>query len=352
MYKIALLIPAYNEELVIESTIKSAIEAGLPINDIYLVNDNSSDKTVELSMRYLPAKNILTVQRSGKSKAIKQARDHFNLCANYQWIHIADADGRFERNYFINLQNHLDISRPAATGYISSMPGSIFSTYRAYEYAIGMEISRRFQSIFGIIPVIPGPTSIFRNDIFARINFDSGTLCEDFDITLQLHRHGYGNIQFIPEARVLTQDPLTLKDYYHQILRWNRGVIQSMIRVNIGIKSQRIDFYIPLLVIQNLFVMIAYTIALPYVIWHTRSIEILSKVFLIDILIHFSSLIIVGIYIKRTDIIPAFVQLYLLKFLNLFAFTKSFFEVFLLGKFKPNSQKHWRKNTRYQIKTS
>ncbi|HMH70352.1 MAG TPA: hypothetical protein VK502_03045, partial [Candidatus Saccharimonadales bacterium] len=40
--QLALLLPAHNEELIIAATIRSAIAAGQAIEDIYVVNDNSS----------------------------------------------------------------------------------------------------------------------------------------------------------------------------------------------------------------------------------------------------------------------------------------------------------------------
>ena len=48
-HQLALIIPGHNEELVIEKTIHSAIAAGLSTAHIYVVSDNSSDKTAELA---------------------------------------------------------------------------------------------------------------------------------------------------------------------------------------------------------------------------------------------------------------------------------------------------------------
>ena len=73
---------------------------------------------------------------------------------------------------------------------------------------MGMELTRRFQSIAGVISIIPGPTSIFRNDIFAQLQFGGDALCEDFDVTMQIHRQKLGSIQYIPKA-IAAINPIT-----------------------------------------------------------------------------------------------------------------------------------------------
>jgi cellulose synthase/poly-beta-1,6-N-acetylglucosamine synthase-like glycosyltransferase len=56
---LALLIPAHNEQLVIAGTIRSAIRAGQPREDIYVVSDGSSDWTADLARLLLGATCIL-----------------------------------------------------------------------------------------------------------------------------------------------------------------------------------------------------------------------------------------------------------------------------------------------------
>ena len=50
---IALLIPAHNEEKVIKTTILGAINAGIKSQDIYLVDDSSTDNTVKVAKKVL-----------------------------------------------------------------------------------------------------------------------------------------------------------------------------------------------------------------------------------------------------------------------------------------------------------
>src|SRR5690606_16591996 len=126
------------EELVLEHTLRSAIDAGLWPQDIFVVDDCSSDRTAEIARHVVGEMNILTVGRSGKGLAIHRINQNLRLTERYDWIHVADADGEFDQNYFRELTNNLDLSYAAATGYVTSLPGSYISKYRAFEYALGM----------------------------------------------------------------------------------------------------------------------------------------------------------------------------------------------------------------------
>ena len=190
--KLALLIPAHNEELVLADTINSAIAGGLSAKHIYVVDDNSNDKTSIIAKSILPKQNVHKVRRSGKGLAIKKASSKFMLSERYKWVHIADADGRFDERYFTVLRSELRVKNAAATGYIRSLKGRYVSQYRVFEYTIGMDIHRRVQNMLNIIPIIPGPTSCFRADVFKELRFSSNYLTEDFDVTMQIYRKKTG----------------------------------------------------------------------------------------------------------------------------------------------------------------
>jgi biofilm PGA synthesis N-glycosyltransferase PgaC len=189
---LALLIAAHNEELVLGNTIKSALKAGMLPEHVYVVDDNSSDKTSAIARQLLGADNVIKVGRSGKGLALTKANKHFQLTRRYRWIHIADADGAFSPDYFKVFRKRLRVKYAAATGYVRSLPGGPISQYRVMEYTIGQEIHRRFQAMTHTVTVIPGPTSCFRADIFRQVDFANKSLCEDFDVTLQIHRKGLG----------------------------------------------------------------------------------------------------------------------------------------------------------------
>lgn len=346
---IALLIAAHNEEVVIESTLRSAIAAGMKRRDIYIIDDNSSDATSAIARSVLPKGNVIKVRRSGKGPALMKGRDKFKLCSRYDWVHIADADGVFDPHYFRTLRDHLDPTAAAATGYIKSLPGGVISQCRAYEYGLGMELMRRFQTVFGVIPIIPGATSCFRADVFAEIDFNSGSMTEDFDVTIQIHRNKLGSIQFIPEAIALTQDPKDLKDYLKQVNRWNRGFMQVMRRHRLGIGLSGIDFYMGYQLFLAGFYIFSTFVWLPYVIAVTQNWPMLAIVFLADVIFAAGMAIAIAGWTKRYDILGAFPYIYGMRWLNMWLFTKAVFEVFVLRRYKVSSGVWDTAGRRYKI---
>lgn len=330
--KMALLIAAHNEELVLEKTIRSAIDAGMKPEYIYVIDDNSTDYTSRIARSILPRNNVSKVRRSGKGLALTKAVKKFGLTDKFQWIHIADADCAFAPNYFSVMRKTVRVKNVAATGYVRSLPGKNVSQYRVFEYTIGMEFHRRFQSLFNVISIIPGPTSCFRSDIFNRLDFHVGTLTEDFDVTLQIHRLKLGNIQFIPDAYVYTQDPKTVADFTKQVTRWNRGTMQGIIRHKIGLKPKGIDAYLSFQIFQNMLLLVNYFVWIPY---HTVTskeggIDYLAAIFLVDVLLAFSLSVFAAMRSGRYDILSAFPYIYLLRWLNVVIFFKAFIEVVVM----------------------
>lgn len=352
MPRIALLIAAHNEEIVIADTIKSAINAGLKASYIYVVDDNSSDNTAKIARSLLPKENVCKVRRSGKGLAIKKAAKKFDLVEKYRWIHIADADGVFENDYFTVLRRELRVDNAAATGYVRSQKGRYVSQYRVFEYTVGMEVQRRVQSMFNAIPIIPGPTSCFRSNVFAELDFDTGSLTEDFDVTMQIHRKKLGNIQFIRKAVAYTQDPYTVKDFINQISRWNRGVLQVMASKKVYRGFKTVDWYLKYQLLQSLLFFAFFLVWVPYLAVVTGGgADALAVAFLYDVTVTFAFTVFSALRVNRWDIISAFPFIYMLRWLNLTIFLKSFIEVVVLRKYR-KAKGQWQNDSTRRYKTA
>jgi len=347
---LALLISAYNEELVLGNTILSAINAGMDPEDIYVVSDGSKDRTVEVAREILPHENVIKVENGGKGSALSKGSKHFALTDRYSWIHIADADGGFAPDYFKVFRSSLRVKYAAATGYVRSLPGGPVSQYRVLEYTVGQEIHRRFQALTHTVTVIPGPTSCFRSDIFAQLDFANKSLTEDFDVTLQIHRKKLGKIQFIPDAIAFTQDPRNLKDYKKQITRWNRGVMQGIRRHGVGRHANRLDVYLSYQVAQNLLFFAGYCVYVPYMAMRTGSLNVIALTFLYDVFITFVITFLAAMRAKRMDILSAFPHIYAFRWISTYVFLKAFVEVVFLRRFKV-TEGTWEPPTRYKNTT-
>jgi biofilm PGA synthesis N-glycosyltransferase PgaC len=330
--KLALLIPAHNEELVIEHTLRSAISAGLSTVDIYVVDDDSSDQTSNLSRQILGSGQVLKVERSGKAAALHAAISYFDLISKYTWIHIADADGVFEQSYFRELKSKLNARKyVAATGYVQSLRGPWVSKYRTYEYTIGLEIIRRLQSALNVISVIPGASACYRSTIIPKLNFYTHSFTEDFDLTIQIHRRKLGAIQYIPKARALTQDPKDYRDYVQQIIRWYRGFFQGVKRYRIGRRLKKLDVYLGIIMLDAFLYASQLLLILPFMLfWFPKYV---ATYFILDITFFMCLIIASAAFNKRWDILTAFPLFYVLRITNVVIFSWAFVEVILLGRF-------------------
>src|SRR5271169_3404095 len=74
--KVAIILPAYNEAQTISSTIR-AVHAAIPMAELWVVNNNSSDDTEKIArgvLTELSAKGgVLVEPRQGKGNAVRRA---------------------------------------------------------------------------------------------------------------------------------------------------------------------------------------------------------------------------------------------------------------------------------------
>jgi cellulose synthase/poly-beta-1,6-N-acetylglucosamine synthase-like glycosyltransferase len=348
--KLALLLPAHNEELLIQATITSAIKAGQRIEDIYVVDDNSSDQTRSKAIEMLGKNNVLSVERSGKALALRKAIYHFNIIERYRWLHVADADSMFGNDYFKIYRRALKGKKhAAAVGFVQSLRGNWISKYRSFCYTYGQHIIRRTQSWFGMISVLPGPITCYRTDILEQLEFESNSLTEDFDITLQIHRKKLGGIKFIPGAINYTQDPQTLSDFCKQTARWQRGFFQCLLNHKIGTKLQRIDASIGYQMAQVALYMLELGVFAPYIIYRTGKWIIIPSIILGDFVVLAWLAIFSSVAAKRVSILSALPYFYLLRWLELGIFVKSFVEVVILRKIKSGVKGWQTEGRRYAL---
>ncbi len=333
--RLALLLPGHDEELIIATTIRSAIAAGQPREDIFVVDDASSDKTRKEALKELPRKQVLTVGRSGKGLAVHKAIKYFKIEERYVWLHVADADSIFCPDYFHIYKRHLNAKKySVAVGFVQSLRGNWISRYRAFTYTYGQHIMRRIQSYLGMITVFPGPITCFKTDIIKHLDVTSQGLTEDFDITLQVHRKKLGKIRFIPDAVNFTQDPQTLRDFCKQNARWQRGFFQGVTKYKIGSRMQKIDISIGYQMLEAVFYMVQMLIFIPFVAWTTGRWQIIPAVLIADFMVLAVLALFSATVAKRPSILTSLPYFYILRWIEIFIFVRAYFEVVILHRYR------------------
>lgn len=350
--KLALLLPAHNEELIIAATIRSAIAAGQNKRDIYVVDDASTDNTRKEAEALLGKDQVLTVQRSGKALAVQKAIRHFRIKTRYTWLHIADADSVFGKDYFRIFKKRLDHKKYAvALGFVQSMRGNWISTYRALSYTYSQHVSRRIQSYLRTISVFPGPITCFRTDILSKIDFDTNSLTEDFDITLQVHRKKLGRILFIPRAVNYTQDPQTLSDFIKQNLRWQRGLFQGLRKYKVGRQLHLIDMSIGYQLLLVMIYLLQLFVLIPMIIVMTGNWMVVPVMLATDFVLNSLIALMSSVVVKRWNLLGAMPYFYFLRWLELGIFIRAFFEVIVLKQFQTEIKGWETKGRRYRLST-
>jgi poly-beta-1,6-N-acetyl-D-glucosamine synthase len=343
MKRICVLIPAYNEQIVISSTIQSLLECGFSSTNIFIVDDCSTDNTYEEALKY--TSNVYRLeQNSGKASAQRQAIDKFNLVYKYDYVIMLDCDSivsdHFKDVLYGNAYRYPDVD--LFVGQVkNAKSNNIISALRAVEYTFSHNIIKKGQDNFGVIYVAPGCASMYSTKMLKHLHFDSSTLAEDMDLTLQVHALG-GKIRYIHEAEVITQDPRTLPDYNKQIMRWFRGFWQIVDKYNIlklGFNF-RVSWYMMYIILDTL---IANRISVIFMSMFFLPLYLILTALLIDFTVFTILTVYAAVKTKRYNIIIKAPPMYALVFLNAFAFVRSFVEVIILRK----KSFGWNKVTRY-----
>ena len=261
---ICVVIPAFNEAILIGRCIESVIAAGVDARHIYVVDDASTDETREV-VAQVGGVNLLANQRKrGKLGGIADALSQYRLAERYEYFAILDADSHVAPAYFneilVRFMEHPDTV--LVCGAPQSERHNWLTAYRAFEYAVTLRLYRQGQHRMGVITVAPGCASVYRTRVLGQLQWDSQTLVEDMDLTVQIHRGNLGRIAYSAHAIAYTQDPRTLREYIGQLTRWYRGTWQVMRLRGVPFGRQRIDAEFAVLLGEGLFFS-ALTLCLP-----------------------------------------------------------------------------------------
>jgi len=237
---IAVLMAAHDEELVIEHSLR-AISALVPVQQVHVVSDYSTDRTVDLA-RSAGANVIETETNVGKAGALQEGITRFELAKRFEAVMILDADTQLDPRYFevvLPLLDDPDVVAVAGSAETRWHPrdlslfGAIVVAHRQRIYTLTQRLLKFGQTWRGLSAthIVPGFASIYRSRALERIEVNPpGLVIEDFNMTFEVHARRLGRIAFTPAARAYTQDPSRYGDYVRQTKRWALGLWQTLRR--------------------------------------------------------------------------------------------------------------------------
>lgn len=234
---LTVIMPAYNEELIINASLQAIdVAAGRYPGTVTVVvaDDGSSDATVEIITRtfmsYRHANGtIVRCRHRGKAPALNSALE----AASTEIVIRIDADTIVDSEVFVPLPEWfanpevgmvgaLDLPHPRLTAWYSY--GRLFECLRAFAFG-RIAISR-----INAISCIPGTFTAFRASVArATGGFVEGMNGEDADLTIQFERMGY-RVAIDTDIKIYEDVPQSWQEFRKQRIRWFRGGAQVVAR--------------------------------------------------------------------------------------------------------------------------
>ena len=274
---IAVLVPAYNEELVIVESVRALLSLRYPEFEVIVVDDGSTDATFE---RLESAFDLVETDRMippnvpaiGRVISIHAARageplvvirkenagrrsDPLNVglnAARHPLVCMVDADSILDHDALLRVVKPFvdDPERTVATGGViravngsvvergrviePRMPAGWLARIQVLEYLRSFLLGRTGWSRLGGLLIISGAFGLFRRDLVLEIGgLDLDCIGEDAELVARLHRHlrrqgRRYRIVFVAEPVSWTEVPPTYATLARQRRRWSLGLAQVL----------------------------------------------------------------------------------------------------------------------------
>ena len=272
---IAIIAPMYNEEEVCAVAVRSLLGLRYPSYGVILVNDGSTDNTVErlldvfdfVPVDIMPTSNLPTAPVRAVYRSSTQRRlwlidkenggkaDALNAGINYCRAPLfcaIDADTLLESDGLLRVvQPFLEDSDVIASGGIVRivnnctvasgqvvdvrLPTSELARLQVTEYLRAFLSGRVAWDVLKMVVIISGAFGLFRRSVVVDAGgFNTDTIGEDMELVVRLHRHCREKgipykIRFVPDPVAWTEAPETLQVLGRQRDRWQRGMAQVLV---------------------------------------------------------------------------------------------------------------------------
>ncbi len=269
---ISILVPARNEEKSVVESVKSYLALDYPELEVVVVNDGSTDGTMEALRRefglirteilydpeiatnpvhgvYMSARErrLLVLDKESCGRKADALNAALNV-ASSPFVCAVDADAILENDALLRVMTRAltDPRRVVASGGIIrivngstvergsvrrvKLPRGILEVLQVVEYLRAFLIGRQGWANFGMLTIISGAFGVFRRDLCRQIGgFRSSAIGEDMDLIVRMHRHlrekkeDY-RIAFVPDPVCWTEAPSSLRALASQRARWQNGL--------------------------------------------------------------------------------------------------------------------------------
>ena len=226
-YNVSVVIPAYNKEDSILQTVEAVKNIDYPKDkiEIIVVDDGSNDDTVKIAKSIEGIRFFEKGYNSGKADTVNFGIKN----AKGEIIAVIDADSYPDRDSFKKMIGYFDDDE---TGAVTAScfvrnTGKLIERLQAIEYFL-IAFGRKILDFVDSVYVTPGSLSMYRKKLLDEIGgFDTRNITEDIEIAWKILKNKYKNRMCL-SARVYTDVPTNLRQWWRQRLRWNVGGFQTV----------------------------------------------------------------------------------------------------------------------------
>jgi biofilm PGA synthesis N-glycosyltransferase PgaC len=229
--RVTVLIPAHNEEKVLDSSLRAVCAIDYPDFETVVVDDGSTDDTRRVVEPYVAQGKVRLIaknQNEGKAMALNDALP----CVNGEILLMLDADADPEPDILRRVVPHFASARVAA---VTGNPrvknvDNVLTRLQFIEFTSIVSLLRRSQRVWGRIVTVSGVVAAFRRAALIDVGgFSPDMPTEDIELTWKLQKR-FWDVRYEPRALVWMTVPATLKGWMQQRLRWARGLMQVLRR--------------------------------------------------------------------------------------------------------------------------
>lgn len=238
--KVTIVVPAHNEELVIEKTATAILNLNYPKDklEVLFYADNCEDKTAEVLDKVLQNteyrdRNTKVIRRSGSGGKAGVLNDALKI-AHGEYLGVYDADAMPEENalYFLIRKVQENPKRyMAAFGRNKTRNAKQNFLTKCINQEIVVTHRIQHCGVWQLFKIgrIPGTNFIINKKYVESIGgWSNGALTEDTDLSFKIMGSGK-LIALAYNSEAFQQEPEHLKDYYFQRLRWAKGNYEVVI---------------------------------------------------------------------------------------------------------------------------
>ena len=226
---VSVLIPAYNEAMVIENSIRRVLASEQVNVEVIVLDDGSQDGTSDIVRNAFSAEprvKLLTLENGGKARALNQGL----RIARGDIVIALDADTQFEPLTIARLARWFEDEEIGAIAGNAKVGNRInlVTRWQSVEYVTSQNLERRALASLDAIMVVPGAVGAWRKAALDEVGgYPVDTLAEDQDLTIAIQRMGW-RVGYDIEAVAWTEAPESFGALAKQRFRWAFGTLQCL----------------------------------------------------------------------------------------------------------------------------